>query len=56
VPLLAAGLFGATVAVVAGALANDSGALVLEIGFAYLIVFAGFAWAESPGHARRADG
>jgi len=47
-PLLAAGLFGATVAVFVGALANDSGALVLEIGAAYLLVFAGFAWAESP--------
>jgi hypothetical protein len=47
-PLLAAGLLGALVAVVVGALANDSGALVLEIGAAYLLVFAGFAWAEAP--------
>jgi len=47
-PLLAAGLLGALVAVVVGTLANDSGALVLEIGAAYLLVFAGFAWAEAP--------
>ena len=30
-----------------GTLANDSGALLLEIGTAYLLVFAGFAWAEN---------
>jgi hypothetical protein len=48
-----AGLIGATVATVAGALANDSGALVLEIGVAYLLVFVGFAWAESSRVARR---
>lgn len=47
-PLLAAGLLGALVAVVVGTLANDSGALVLEIGTVYLLVFAGFAWAEAP--------
>ena len=29
-----------------GTLANDSGALLLEIGAAYLLVFTGFAWAE----------
>lgn len=46
VPALRAGLFGALVATVAGTLANDSGALVLEIGSAYLLAFAGFAWAE----------
>jgi len=48
VPLLTAGLLGAAVAVAVGTLANDSGALVLEIGCAYLLVFAGFAWAEAP--------
>jgi len=47
-PLLAAGILGALVAVVVGTLANDSGALVLEIGAAYLLVFAGVAWAEAP--------
>ena len=34
-------------ATVVGTLANDSGALLLEIGTAYLLVFTGFAWAES---------
>ncbi|HYJ22334.1 MAG TPA: hypothetical protein VEW07_09965 [Solirubrobacterales bacterium] len=50
-PAMRAGMAGAVVATVVGALANDSGALVLEIGAAYLLVFAGFAWAES-GSAR----
>jgi hypothetical protein len=52
-PGLRAGLIGAVVATVVGALANDSGALVLEIGAAYLLVFAGFAWTESGPVARR---
>lgn len=47
-PLLAAGILGTVVAIVVGALANDSGALVLEIGAAYLLVFVGVAWAEAP--------
>ena len=42
-----AGLLGALAATVVGTLANDSGALLLEIGTAYLLVFTGFAWAES---------
>jgi hypothetical protein len=42
-----AGLIGAALATAVGALANDSGALLLEIGAAYLLVFAGFAWAEA---------
>jgi hypothetical protein len=46
-PLLAAGLLGSLVAIVVGTLANDSGALVLEIGAAYLLVFVGVAWAEA---------
>lgn len=45
-PALQAGLLGALAATVAGTLANDSGALVLEVGCAYLLAFAGFAWAE----------
>ena len=45
-PALRAGLLGALLATVAGTLANDSGALVLEIGCAYLLAFLGFAWAE----------
>jgi hypothetical protein len=51
-PAMRAGLIGALAATLLGTLANDSGALLLEIGTAYLLVFAGFAWAEaadSPG-------
>lgn len=51
VPALQAGLLGALAATVIGTLANDSGALLLEIGTAYLLVFAGFAWAESSGNS-----
>jgi hypothetical protein len=50
-----AGLIGAIVATLAGALANDSGALLLEIGAAYLLVFAGFAWAESEAGGDRGE-
>ena len=55
-PAMRAGLLGALAATLVGTLANDSGALLLEIGAAYLLVFVGFAWAESerpgcdPGH------
>ena len=46
-PALRAGLLGALAATAVGTLANDSGALLLEIGTAYLLVFTGYAWAES---------
>lgn len=46
-PALRAGLLGALAATAIGTLANDSGALLLEIGAAYLLVFLGYAWAES---------
>jgi hypothetical protein len=46
-PAMRAGLIGAVAATVVGTLANDSGALLLEIGAAYFLVFAGFAWAEA---------
>jgi hypothetical protein len=49
VPALRAGLLGALAATATGTLANDSGALLLEIGTAYLLVFIGFAWAEKAG-------
>jgi hypothetical protein len=52
-PAIEAGLFGALVATVAGTLANDSGALILEIGTAYLLVFATFAWVEESPRADR---
>ena len=37
---------GAAAATVVGTLANDSGALLLEVGTAYLLAFGGFVWAE----------
>jgi hypothetical protein len=43
---LRAGLIGAIAATVVGTLANDSGALLLEIGTAYILVFAACAWSE----------
>jgi hypothetical protein len=46
-PAMRAGLLGALAATVVGTLANDSGALVLEVGTAYLLVFTAFAWAEA---------
>jgi hypothetical protein len=52
-PAMRAGLLGAVAATAVGTLANDSGALLLEIGAAYLVVFTGFAWCEraQPPHA-----
>ena len=47
-PAVRAGLLGALAATVIGTLANDSGALLLEIGVAYLLVFVSFAWSERP--------
>lgn len=58
VPAMRAGLLGALAATLIGTLANDSGALLLEIGTAYLLVFTGFAWAEkqrSSGESSDAD-
>jgi hypothetical protein len=58
-PAMRAGLLGALVATVVGTLANDSGALLLVIGAAYLLVFALYAWAEStqsPAAAPRQPG
>ncbi len=52
-PAMRAGLIGAAAATVVGTLANDSGALLLEIGSAYLFVFLGFAWAESADAPRK---
>ncbi|HET8567248.1 MAG TPA: hypothetical protein VFL77_12350, partial [Solirubrobacterales bacterium] len=48
-----AGLLGALAATVLGTLANDSGALVLEIGAVYLLVFVSFAWAEAADQSGR---
>jgi hypothetical protein len=46
-PAMRAALLGALAATLVGTLANDSGALLLEIGGIYLLAFTGFAWAES---------
>ncbi len=46
VPAMRAALLGALAATVVGTLANDSGALLLEVGGVYLLAFLGFAWAE----------
>jgi hypothetical protein len=49
VPAMRAGIAGALAATIVGTLANDSGALLLEVGAAYLLVFTGYVWAESGG-------
>lgn len=56
-PALQAGMLGALAATLVGTLANDSGALLLEVGGLYLLAFLGFAWAESdrPDAARGID-
>jgi len=55
VPAMRAGLIGAVAATLIGTLANDSGALLLEIGTAYLLVFLGFAWSESAGNSEKSE-
>lgn len=55
-PAMRAGLLGALAATAIGTLANDSGALLLEIGAAYLLVFTGFAWTESDGRSENPSG
>ncbi len=49
-PAMRAAMLGALAATFVGTLANDSGALLLEIGGVYLLVFVGFAWAEGRRH------
>jgi hypothetical protein len=53
-PAMRAALIGAVVATIVATLANDSGALLLEIGAAYLLVFVGWAWAEAGRKPRAA--
>jgi hypothetical protein len=55
VPAMRAALIGAVVATVVATLANDSGALLLEIGAAYLLVFLGWTWAEGGRSTRGAE-
>jgi hypothetical protein len=54
-PALRAGLLGALAATAIGTLANDSGALLLEIGAAYLLVFVGYAWAENHANYAKSE-
>ncbi|MGH2982540.1 MAG: hypothetical protein ACRDKV_10930, partial [Solirubrobacterales bacterium] len=46
-PQLRAGFLGAAFAVLVATLANDSGALLLEVGTIYLLLLAGFAWTQA---------
>lgn len=48
-PAMRAALMGALAATLVGTLANDSGALLLEIGTVYLLAFVAYVWAESDG-------
>ena len=50
----AAGFVGAAAATAIGTLANDSGALLLEVGTAYLLAFGGYVWAEQAESGPRA--
>lgn len=53
-PAMRAALIGAVAATIVATVANDSGALLLEIGAAYLLVFLGWAWAEGGRSTRGA--
>lgn len=53
-PAMRAALIGGVVATITATLANDSGALLLEIGAAYMLVFLGWAWAEGGRKSRTA--
>jgi hypothetical protein len=46
-PEMRAGFLGAAAATAVGTLVNDSGALLLEIGVGYLLLAAGYAWAQA---------
>jgi hypothetical protein len=46
-PALRAGFIAAAFATLIATLANDSGALLLEVGTVYLLLIAGFAWAQA---------
>ncbi len=48
VPAVRAAYVAGIVAALLGTAANDSGVLLLEVGSAFLLVFTGFSWAQSP--------
>ncbi len=56
VPPMRAALAGALAATLVGTIANDSGALLLELGAAYLAGFLSFIWAEASGKNPQAAG
>ena len=47
-PAFRAGFLAAALAILVATVANDSGALLLEVGSIYLLLFAGFAWTQAP--------
>jgi hypothetical protein len=47
-PALRAGFLAAALATLVATVANDSGALLLEVGSIYLLLFAAFAWSQAP--------
>jgi hypothetical protein len=51
-PAMRAGMLGALAATLVGTVANDSGALLLEVGGIYLLTFIAFVWAESGRQAQ----
>jgi hypothetical protein len=57
-PALRAGFIAAAFATLVGTLANDSGALLLEVGTVYLLLIAGFAWTQArlPPPSRESPG
>jgi hypothetical protein len=55
-PALRAGFLAAALATLVATVANDSGALLLEVGSIYLLLFAAFAWTQaSNGNGRQAQ-
>ena len=53
-PAFRAGFLGAALATVVATVANDSGALLLEVGSIYLLLFAAFAWTQASSAGPRA--
>jgi len=47
-PAVRAGFAGGLAATLVGTLVNDSGAIVLEVGAAFMLAFGAFAWSQAP--------
>jgi hypothetical protein len=52
-PAFRAGFLAAALAILVATVANDSGALLLEVGSIYLLLFAAFAWTQATDDAAR---